>query len=90
MKWQNETSRQHFLPQVEQRFNAINPHAPKTKQKIYSFEIVNREALELRLLNSKGHPISNTLAYRDLFSFDVEKDTDIRSNFENGGVLNFV
>lgn len=83
MKWQNETSWQHFLPQVEQRFNAINPQAAKTKQKIYSFEIVNREALELRLLNSKGHPISNTLAYPDLFSFDVEKGTDIRSNFEN-------
>lgn len=83
MKWQNETSRQHFLPQVEQRFNAINPQAAIKKQRIYPFEIVNREAFELRLLNPKGQPISNALAYPDLFSFDVEEDTNIRSNFEN-------
>jgi len=73
----------YFHIRMEQRFNAINPQAAKKKQKIYSFEIVNRETFELRLLNSKGQPISNTLAYPDLFSFDVEKDTDIRSNFEN-------
>jgi len=82
-KWQNETFRQHFIPQVEQRFNAINPQAAPKNQRIYPFEIVNREAHELRLLNPNGQPISAALAYPDLFSFDVEEDTNIRSNFEN-------
>ncbi len=83
MKWQNETYRQHFIPQVEQRFNAINPQASIKKQRIYLFKIINREALKLRLLNHKGQPISNALAYHDLFSFDVDKNTNIRSNFED-------
>ncbi len=84
MKWKNETLNQHFIPQVEQRFNAINPTASDKNQKIYAFEIVNREACELRQLNKKGHCISKTLAYDDLFSFDVEDvGSKIRSNFEN-------
>lgn len=65
-KWQNETFRQHFIHQVEQRFNAINPLAAPKNQRIYSFEIVNREAHELRLLNPNGQPISAALAYPDL------------------------
>lgn len=83
MNWENETSLQHFIPQVEQRFNAINPHALPKNQKIYSFEIVNREAFELRLENPNGQSISKALAYLDLFSFDVEPNRKIRRNFEN-------
>ena len=83
MKWQNKTFRQHFIPQVEQRFNAINPQAATKNQRIYRFEIVNREAFELRLLNPKGQFISNSLAYHDLFTFEIDKDTNIRSNFED-------
>jgi hypothetical protein len=83
MKWENDTSLQHFIPQVEQRFNAINPQANLKNQKIYPFEIVNRETLDLRLTNPKGQHISKALAYPDLFSFDVEQDRKIRRNFEN-------
>lgn len=83
MKWQNKTYQQHFIPQVEQRFNAINPQAAAKNQRIYPFEIINREAFELRLLNPKGQLISNALAYHDLFSFEIKKDTNIRSNFED-------
>jgi hypothetical protein len=83
MKWENDTSWQHFIPQVEQRFNAINPQAPKDKQKIYQFEIANREALELRLVSPQGKKILNNLAHQDLFSFDVELDKKFRHNFED-------
>lgn len=83
MKWESDTSWQHFLPQVEQRFNAINPEVPNKKQRIYNFEIVNREAHEIRLLDPKGHRIYNTLAYPDLFNFDVEDGEQTRENFEN-------
>ncbi len=83
MKWENDTSCQHFIPQVEQRFNAINPQARNDKQKIYQFEIVNREALELRLVSLKGNKIINNLAYQDLFSFDVGLDNKFRHNFED-------
>lgn len=83
MTWDNETSWQHFLPQVEQRLNAINPKAELKNQRIYPFEIVNRQALELRLVNQKGQRISKALAYPDLFSFDVGLDERTRKNFEN-------
>lgn len=83
MKWENDTSWQHYLPQVEQRFNAINPHDANRIQRIYPFEIVNRETLQLRLVEPKGQRICNTLAYQDLFSFDVGADKKLRKNFEN-------
>lgn len=83
MKWDNDTKLQHFVPQVEQRFNALNPEAFTKNQRIYTFEIVNRENLKLKLLNPSGQNISNTLAYYDLFSFDVEKDKQFRMSFES-------
>jgi len=83
MKWKNEASWQHFIPQVEQRFNAINPLLPLKDQKIYPFEIVNRETLELRLVKHRGQRIQKALAYHDLFSFDVEQDKKFRNNFES-------
>lgn len=83
MKWANETTQQHFVSQVEQRFNAINPQAKSNNQKIYSFEVINRESHEIRLLDPNGHRIYNTLAYPDLFSFDVENGSPTRMNFES-------
>ena len=82
MDLRNNTRNQHYLSQVEQRLNAINPNATPRNQRIFSFEVVNREALELRLENESGQPISKNLAFPDLFSFDIFPDKDFRMNLE--------
>lgn len=75
------TKNQHFVSQVEQRLNAINPLALPEKQRIYEFEIVDRERREVRLTDEGGRPISSSLSMTDLFSFDVD-DAGVRMNFE--------
>lgn len=80
MNWGNDTRWQHYLPQVEQRLNATNPRDPR---KIYAFEIVNREACGVQIVEPKGLLISKTLALHDLFTFDLPLETRARMNFEN-------
>ncbi len=82
MDLSNTTRNQHYLPQVEQRLNAANPDASIKRQRIYSFEVTDRERLSLRLENPNGRPISSTLAFQDLFSFDVASNDTSRLNFE--------
>jgi len=81
MKIDSETRNQHYLPQVEQRLNSFNPCAKKENQRIYSFNIVNREGYKITLLSDNGCLIENNLSLDDLFSFDVV-DRKIRANFE--------
>jgi hypothetical protein len=76
----NSTWNQHFVPQVDQRLNAINPAA--TKPRIYAFKIADRENYKLALEGQRGRLISSNLSLIDLFSFDVSKDRRIRENFE--------
>ena len=78
----NTTKHQHYLPQVEQRMNAANPDARPNRQRIYSFKLLDREQLTLQLEHPKGRLISENLAIRDLFSFDVAADENLRMNFE--------
>ena len=78
----NRTKNQHFISQVEQRFNASNPDAVRANQRIYEFEIVDREKRVLRLSGSRGRSVENNLSMLDLFTFDIDKDTDLRVNFE--------
>lgn len=66
-----QTKNQHFVSQAEQRLNAINPHARPEKQRIYEFDIVDRERHQIRLSEPRGRPISGSLSMLDLFSFDV-------------------
>jgi len=82
MKIDSETKNQHYVSQVEQRLNSLNPSAPKKKQKIYSFNVLDREEYSVSLLNDKGSLIENNLSLSDLFSFDVV-DKKIRANFES-------
>lgn len=72
---------QHFVSQVEQRLNAVNPNARVKNQRIYEFDIVDRERYQVRLLKSEGRLISGSLSMFDLFSFDVA-DSGLRANFE--------
>jgi hypothetical protein len=79
----NDTRNQHFLSQGEQRLNALNPQADLRNQRIYSFEVVNRENYSLALESPTGRPIGSNLSLSDLFSFDVPGDSRLRLNFES-------
>ena len=83
MDFKNDTKNQHFLSQVEQRLNSINPNAREENQKIFSFNILDRESYLLKLESDKGTKISKSLAINDLFSFDVINKSPYRFNFED-------
>jgi hypothetical protein len=78
----NKTKNQHFLSQIEQRLNAINPGTTKEPPKIYSFSITDRKNHSIQLDSEKGSIIKSNLSFVDLFSFDVV-DKSIRYNFES-------
>lgn len=73
----------HFLPRVEQRLNAANPHAAAKNQRIYSFEIIDREAHALRLQHARGVSIVRNLALDNLFTFDTPLGNNLQWNFEH-------
>ncbi|MEN5148037.1 hypothetical protein [Pseudomonas orientalis] len=81
MKLGNNTRNQHFLSQSEQRLNAMNPAASQSKQKMYCFEVLDREKFIVRPFEKKTVKIENTLSIDDLYSFQVE-DKVMRHNFE--------
>ena len=80
---ENATSNQHFVTQGEQRLNALNPQADPRNQRIYSFEVIDRESYKLALESSIGRPIGSNLSLFDLFSFDVPGDNRLRLNFKS-------
>ena len=82
MQDSNETANQHYISQVEQRLNALNPDAIQRNQRIYSFTLRNREDYELSLDSPQGRPISKNLSFRDLFSFELINGGKSRLNFE--------
>ncbi|MFG4542430.1 hypothetical protein ACF0DH_03075, partial [Acinetobacter baumannii] len=77
----NETRNQHFISQVEQKLNCINPSLPREKRRIYKFKIDDREELTFNLVNPLGVKIENNLSFNDLYTFDVFSDRT-RNNFE--------
>ncbi|MES2205497.1 MAG: hypothetical protein V4525_01725 [Pseudomonadota bacterium] len=81
MDLKNTTKNQHFISQVEQRLNTINPNSDDENQKIYAFKLKKRESYLIELESKKGFKINNSLTLNDLFSFDV-LNNEIRSNFE--------
>ncbi len=72
------TRNQHFLSQVEQRLNAIDPNL--NRPQIFQLEVSSRNPVELGPAKSKA--IANNLSMLDLFSFDVDKGQPFRQNFE--------
>jgi hypothetical protein len=80
MEHENSTRNQHYVSQAEQRLNAIDPQLPSRKQRIYRFEVGDREEILLRPESGRSVPISNNLSSDDLFSFDI--DGDVRKNLE--------
>jgi hypothetical protein len=81
MKRLNETANQHYVSQVEQRLNSINPNAARANQRIYAFSLVDRESYAVALDSAHGQLIRKNLAIHDLFSFDVIGSNE-RLNFE--------
>ncbi|SIR82054.1 hypothetical protein SAMN05878276_0377 [Aquipseudomonas alcaligenes] len=79
---ENPTKNQHFVSQSEQRCNCIDESRPKNKQRIYRFEIVDRENSVVRLVGADGVRIKSNLSFNDLFSFDVKNEAT-RKNLEN-------
>ena len=79
---ENLTKNQHFISQVEQRRNSIDDSRPKERQRIYKFEIIDREKNIVRLTDPNGVKIKNNLSFDDLFSFDV-KNISLRKNLED-------
>lgn len=83
MDLKSATKNQHFLSQTEQRLNAINPDSKNQKsQRIYEFDVVDRESYKIKLRSAGGTLIGNTLSLHDLFSFDVLDRKGDRHNFE--------
>jgi hypothetical protein len=72
-----------LLTRGEQRLNALNPQADPKNQRIYSFEVIDRENYKLALESPIGRPIGSNLSLFDLFSFDVPGDSRLRLNFES-------
>lgn len=76
------TKNQHFVPQVEQRLNAINTQVKSENQRIYSFSVRDRDLHTVKVDSEKGIKISKNLSLHDLFSFDVLAEEASRYNFE--------
>jgi len=83
MNLKDSTKNQHFVPQVEQRLNAINPIANDENQRIYAFNLIDRENYKIELSQSNGIKIIRTLSLNDLFSFDILEEGSQRYNFES-------
>ena len=81
MNLMDKTKNQHYIPQVEQRLNAINKFSTPKKQRIFEFICENNEEHIISLTDKRGVIISSTLSMNDLFSFDV-LDNSTRHNFE--------
>lgn len=77
----NVTKNHHFVAQVEQRLNSINSDLSKKNQRIYTFDLINRENYVLNLTSENGERIENNLSFDDLFSFEI-LDEKHRLNLE--------
>jgi hypothetical protein len=78
----SQTKHQHYISQVDQRLNTSTPDAKLGNQRIFSFDLIDRDARIVRLTHPRGTPIASNLSMYDLYSFDVDKDADTRANLE--------
>jgi hypothetical protein len=82
MIYTNQTKNAHYVSQAEQRLNALNPDARPRRQRIYAFGVADRETPVLGLKDPAGQKIGHSLAFDDLFTFDVLESAQ-RSNLES-------
>lgn len=67
----NFAKNHHFVAQVEQRLNCIDPTISKKNQRIHSFDILDREVYKIALLSENGEKIEQNLSFDDLFTFEI-------------------
>ena len=77
----NKTRNQHYISQVEQKLNSIDPSIDKKKRRIYKFESLNRELQEYKLCVENSVKIEQNLTFNDLYSLEIFDD-GTRENFE--------
>jgi hypothetical protein len=63
---ENLIRNQHFISQAEQRLNAMNPNTLPENQRIYEFNVVDRDVPVLKLQSPNGRKIENSLSWEDL------------------------
>lgn len=81
MKYESKTWNQHFIAQVEQKMNSINPDAKKKERKIYKLKVKDRDNSIIKNTDENGVYIENNLRCKDLYTFNFLKG-GIRENFE--------
>lgn len=77
----NSTKNQHYIAQVEQKLNAINPKAKRERRKIFEYKIVDRELDTYQKTKPYGVEIEHNLSFNDLYTFEIFDDKT-RNNFE--------
>lgn len=77
----NDTRNQHYVSQVEQKLNCIDPSVEKKKRRIYKFESLNRDTQEYKISVEDGVKIEKNLTFNDLYSLEIFDD-GTRDNFE--------
>lgn len=82
MKFENETKNQHYIAQVEQKLNSINPDAKRDKRRIYKFKVKNKNNLVVKNTSENGVKIEDNLSYDDLYTFNF-LEGKVREHFEN-------
>lgn len=70
----NSTKNQHYISQLEQRFNAIDSGAPDRSKKIYRFEIKDRE--NFCLGNAEKIKIVSNASYENLFALHIQSKSE--------------
>lgn len=82
MKFENKTENQHYIAQVEQKLNSINPNAERNKRRIYEFKVKNKNNSVVKITRENGVKIEDNLSYDDLYTFNF-LERRVRENFES-------
>lgn len=78
----NRTRNQHFIAQVEQKLNSINPSATRNRRRILEFIVNERDQLSFSITKRNGVRIEQNLSFDDLYTFEIFSDAT-RNNFES-------
>lgn len=77
----NVVKNQHFISQVEQRFNAIDSKEPKQKQRIFEYKVNHESQGGYEFSQPSGVKISKNLSWNDLYTYEYF-DQSLRHNLE--------
>lgn len=80
--FENERKNHHYIAQVEQKLNSINPSAQKEKRRIYEFRVKDKYNSVIEITRENGVKIENNLSYDDLYTFNFLEGR-FRENFES-------